>query len=345
MNAWTTLKQHCHWRSLFLRYAIRMSIACSLCVALYTFFPMNNGYWAAFSVIACVWPTQGMSMLRIRQRFWGTFFGIGLSLWLAHLIHQHWWLIDALLPLCIFLMFYVKASNYALYVFFATLVTLLFVSLLNPGNASMALTRLELTAMGILIALLCSVCVFPVRQGQQLPCHFSTVKQSLRQYFAVLCDHYQHRHQGSLASVQGQTFKYLQIAQNALQESQMEWRKGQPRLIQAREMQQLTTVYEKLLCLNIHMPQDFSREDLRVIAPALASAMRAMLPLFDVADDTAVFNINRQLVDLQAAIKSRRSKAACDPTLKAASFHDYMQWTLFIDTLQSLLVFIPHAKV
>lgn len=342
MSAWLTLKQHCHRRSLYVRYALRMSIACSIGVGLYTLFPMQNGYWVAFSVIACVWPTQGMSILRIKQRFWGTFLGIGLSLLLAHFIHAHGWWVHVLLPCCIFLMFYFKTVNYALYVFFATLVTLLFVCLLNPGNPSMALTRLELTALGILIALVCSLCIFPVRQGQQLPCHISQVKQSLRQYFAVLCDYYEHRAQASMASVQGQTFKYLQIAQSALQESRLEWSKARPHASQAREMHRLTTVYEKLLCLHIHMPEDFSREDLRILKPDLAMAMRAMLPLFDMPDEVVVFHVNRQLVELQTAIKSRRSKAANDPKLKAAVLYDYMQWTLFIDTLQNLLVFLPH---
>ena len=198
MKAWATLVQQFHWRSLYLRYAVRLSIACTVCVALYTFFPLQNGYWIAFSVIACVWPTQGMSLLRIQQRFWGTFIGIGLSLVLAQFVTVHIWLVDAVLPLCIFLMFYLKAFSYAFYVFFATLVTLLFVCLLNPGNGSMALTRLELTALGILIALFCSLLVFPVHQSQQLPCHFAEVKHSLRRYFAVLCDHYQHRQRDHL---------------------------------------------------------------------------------------------------------------------------------------------------
>ena len=53
------LKNNVTLDSNYFRYALRLLISCSLTVFLYQYLHLNNGYWAAFSVIACVWANPG----------------------------------------------------------------------------------------------------------------------------------------------------------------------------------------------------------------------------------------------------------------------------------------------
>ena len=332
------LKSHFHWQSVYLRYAIRLTIACFLAVLLYTLLALHNGYWLAFSVLACVWPTTGISLQRIRQRMIGTFLGMWLGILIAHFFIGQYWLIELVLPLFIFLMFYLKAYDYSLFVLFTTVVTMLFVCLLDPGDWHMAITRLELTLGGVLIAFFSTLFILPVHESRQLPRRLKTLKASLKEYFIILTQHYQGELSQHLPIIQAQTFKHLQTTLETVNESRFEWGHGRHDQQRIQASKRLGSWYEKMLCLDIHMPRDFSCPDLQRIEAPLGDVMQAMVPLFDQPDTAKVFSLNTQLAELQAKIKSRRSSAAQDPSLKAAIFHEYIQLSLFIETLQKLLV-------
>lgn len=334
----TALKSHWHWQSPYLRYAVRLSSACLLIVTLYSLLALPNGYWAAFSVIACVWPTQGISLQRIRQRLIGTFLGMWLGILIAHFFLSNGYVIDALLPVFIFLMFYLKAYDYSFFVFFTTVVTMLFVCLLLPGDWQMAIVRLEMTVLGVFIAFLSTLFILPVQSSRQLPRRLKTVVTSLKTYFSLLCDYYHGQESHNLPAIQTQTFNYLQRALDSLYESRFEFGPGRKDPAYKKASKRIALMYEKMLYLDIHTPKQFDCQDLSRIYAPLGEVMHAMIALFDRADTAVIFQLNTRLADLQATIKLRRTRVSLDPTQKAAIFHDYMQFSLFIEILQSLLV-------
>lgn len=338
MNTIATLKSQWQWQAPYCRYALRLSLACFLTVALYTLCHIQNGYWAVFSVIACVWPTQGISLRRGRQRVIGTFLGMWLGIALAHSMIATGFIIDAVLPLFIFLMFYVKAYDYSVHVFFSTVVTMLFICLLDPGDWQMAVLRLEMTVVGVAIAFLTTVFVLPNHESQRFPQHLMAVNHSLKTYFSLLCAYYQGKEHKSLAAIQAQSFKYLTIALNAAQESTFEMGHARFARVRLQAAMRLVATYEKLLALDIHMPHLTICEELQWVVAPLGQSMAAMVPLFTDNDSMRIFQINRQLSELQAKIKAHRSRFAKNPDLKAAMLYDSMCLTIFIDTLQHLLV-------
>lgn len=163
------LRHHFTLESNYLRYAWRLVISCTFTVFLYQFFHLPNGYWAAFSVVACVFPTQGQSLKRAVQRILGTFLGMWFGIVVAHSFGHHLIFLDIFLPVFIFLTFYLRAFTYSLYVLFITVLTVIFTCLVVPGDWQIGVLRLKMTILGTLIALLATIYIFPSRASSQLP--------------------------------------------------------------------------------------------------------------------------------------------------------------------------------
>jgi hypothetical protein len=180
--------------------------------------------------------------------------------------------------------------------------------------------------------------IFPVRESQQLPQHFQMLWQSLHRYYGALCLYYSKGNRQNLVGVQAQTFEELQKYTASLQDSGYELGSFSKQAEHLKSIQRLTALYEKMLRLDIHMPNVSNCPDLASIFTPLAEAMQAITQLFDRPEPTLVFAINTKLANIQAKIYSRRRSSAKDPSIKAAIFHDSIQLTLFIDILQALLV-------
>jgi uncharacterized membrane protein YccC len=217
------LKNNLTLDSNYFRYALRLLISCSLIVCLYQFLHLKNGYWAAFSVIACVFPTQGQSLRRAIQRIIGTFLGIGLGIVAAHSIGRHLIFIDIVLPILIFLAFYLRAYSYSLYVLFMTVLTVLFICLIIPGDWQVAIVRLQMTLLGTIIALLATIFILPSRASSLLPQQLDTIKQNIQQYYQAICQSYGQRLTATLRSHRLQAFKNLQTALATIQEAIFEY--------------------------------------------------------------------------------------------------------------------------
>ena len=202
------LKKNLTFDSNYFRYALRLLISCSLTVFLYQYLHLSNGYWAAFSVIACVWPTQGQSLKRAVQRILGTFLGMWLGILAAHSIGHHLIFIDIFLPIFIFLAFYLRVYSYSLYVLFMTILTVLFICLIIPGDWQIAVTRLEMTLLGTVIALLATIFILPSRASSLLPQQLETIKRDIQQYYQAICQSYGQKLTSALQTVD---YKRLKI--------------------------------------------------------------------------------------------------------------------------------------
>jgi uncharacterized membrane protein YccC len=333
-----TLQQNLTLDSNYFRYVVRLMIACSAVVVLYEFLHFKNGYWAAFSVIACVWPTLGLSVQRTKQRIIGTFFGMWLAILIAHTLGFKLAVIDILLPIFIFLTFYLRAYSYSLFVVFTTVVTVLFICLLSPGNWQIALTRFEMTVVGTLFAILATLFILPSRAGEILPTQLETAKDSIQQYYLALLKIYQSQQKNSPRAIQSKTFKNLQAVISTIQESNQEHRHSE----NARQEQSKTTTaleasYQGLLMLEVHTPSQIKEPSLQFLSEPINEILNNIIPLFKKSDPLQILALKTQLANLNTQIREQRITALKDLSTASIIFYEPVQWTIFIDTLQGLL--------
>ncbi|MFT3742561.1 MAG: FUSC family protein [Gammaproteobacteria bacterium] len=336
------LRRNLTLQSEYFRYALRLMISSSITVLLYELLQLKNGYWAAFSVIACVWPTVGNSLQRSRQRIVGTFMGMCLAIIIAHSFGYSQIAIDILLPIFIFLTFYLKPFNYGFFVLFTTVITVLFICLMVPGDWQMAITRLIMTLFGTLIALIATRFILPSRTSQTLPCKFSTVKNSIREYYTLLCQSYLNPKNASFHAEQTQVFNGLQAAFEALKESQQEYFIFSKHCTaQAKLYALLEVFYQRLLILEIHLPQCITQPELKPIADELRAIMITILSLFDHFTSAEAIAIRNQLMGLLKKIKAHRIEAAKNLAIASASLKEPIQLTSFVE---NLIVFVSLFK-
>jgi uncharacterized membrane protein YgaE (UPF0421/DUF939 family) len=334
-NAIAQLKNNFTLESNYCRYTLRMIISCSFTVFLYKIFHLENGYWAAFSVIACVWPTQGQSLRRAIERILGTFMGIWLGILIAHSFGRNLLLIDILLPVFIFLTFYLRAYAYSLYALFTTVVTVLFICLLIPGDWQVAITRLAMTLLGTLIAVLATLFLFPSRASQILPQQLSLIRQNLQQYYCAICHSYCQKSNSILRSAQLQAFKNLQATFVTLQEYLYEY--ISPEYAQQSQLyQNLEKSYQTLLILEVHTPTQIKQKNLLSLSQSLQDILNSGIILFTNFDSGYYFQLSVRLADLLIQIRHQRIVATKDLTIETATFYEHIQLDIFVETLINL---------
>lgn len=332
------LKNNLTLESNYFRYALRLLVSCSLTVFLYQFLHLNNGYWAAFSVIACVWPTQGQSLKRAIQRILGTFLGMWLGILAAHSIGHHLILIDIFLPIFIFLAFYLRVYSYSLYVLFMTILSVLFICLIIPGDWQVAVVRLQMTLLGVIIALLATVYILPSRASNLLPQQLDTIKQDIQQYYQAICQSYGQKLTSTLRDRRLQAFKNLQAALMTIQEAVFEYGKisanyqAQSQLFRSLEM-----LYQNLFALEIHTPEKIKIEGLQSISESLKHQLDSAALLLTDFDMSRWAELDNHLTQLLVELRAQRANAAKDLSIPTASFYEHIQLNIFIEAFKIFL--------
>lgn len=333
----------------YFRYALRLIISCSFTVFLYQFFHLTNGYWAAFSVIACVWPTQGQSLRRAIQRILGTFLGMWLGIAVAHSFGHNLIFLDIFLPIFIFLTFYLRAYTYSLYALFITVLTVLFTCLVIPGDWQVAIVRLKMTFLGTVIALLATIFVFPSRASCILPQQLQTLRQDIQQYYAALVQNYG-RQSTSLRTIQLQAFKNLQAALMIIQEARFEYVTLSVQFQEQSKMYRaFESLYQNLLTLELHLPQQIKQESLQAVSQSLENLLHEITPLLSHFNLAQWVKLNDQLDEALAEVRRQRFIAAGNLSIQTASFYEHIQLNIFIGVLKSFMTdlkiigYIPKA--
>ena len=330
------LKSNFNLKSLYFRYSIRLSISCFFVVFFYKILELNNGYWAAFSVIACVYPTHGRSLQRVEHRVIGTFIGMCLGILIAHLVGADLILTDIFIMLFIFLTFYLKPFSYMLYSVFTTVVTVLFVCLLTPGNWEIGVIRLEMTILGALIALAATFLILPTRITAELPKKLHKTLNSLQEYYLLICNNY-HKNNDAI-SFQACAFSDLQNTLDTIEESYFE---GKYTLHQndfpKKEYEALKTIYQNLLMIEVHIPKEIKNKDLQLLITPLEEILTEITPLFNSYDNDRKEILWSELKELNQKIKELRMATLSDFSIQSVTFYEHMQLTLFIEQLLFLL--------
>ncbi|QAU22795.1 FUSC family protein [Dyella sp. M7H15-1] len=322
---------------LSLRYALRLAITCTIVVAIYQIFQLHNGYWAAFSVLGCIFPTSGQSFRRIKQRIAGTFFGMILGIFVAIAAGNHWLYLDILIPLFVFFTVYLKAFNYVFYALFNTIISVALVCLIAPGNWHIALTRMQMTLLGCALALLASYLILPSRASDTLSERIREVRKALRNYYqSIIRDSVDPASKAIL-------FEGLQRARVGLKEASDEawWFHFdiEPAL---NEYQALDQVYQELLLLELGFPKDIENQQLNEIKLHLQHILTDIDALFD--GDTRNAGILPALKVLSEKNAVLRAAGARDLSIPAATFREHIRLAETLNRLTCLSALLLDDK-
>jgi uncharacterized membrane protein YccC len=322
----------------YFRYALRLALGCFVVVFIYELLHLKNGYWAAFSVLGCVFPTVGQAMKRSKQRIIGTFVGMILGIVIATVFGRHWLYLDIVIPICVFLTVYLKAFSYSFYALFNTIISVLLICLLSPGDWQVACVRMEMTAWGVLMAILVTYLILPTRASDELPALLHNTQECLQKYYDAVQQSFLAPRGMVLQNIQLQVFDQLQKTMAVLQESRHEsWpKKSRHDDPYQKQYEMLQNLYQSVLLLEASLPDRLTEPPLQTIAAQLKIIMAELTNVF-YSNPQEIEPLLQRLNDNLQAIQVLRVEAVRDPSIPMATFREHIQ---LMDMVEQLLLLL-----
>jgi uncharacterized membrane protein YccC len=168
------------------RYSFRLAAMMMAGTAAFRFWHLPHGYWIPLGIMVVLQPDYGATRARATQRALGTLAGVlagSLLLWLRL---PPWSLLAATAAACWAFTFYAK-RDYAMAVFYITLLVVLQFKSAGPVTALLTLQRLGLTLAGCLMALLAALCFWPVWERDRFPPLLAGAIRANRAFLERLC--------------------------------------------------------------------------------------------------------------------------------------------------------------
>lgn len=322
----------------YLRYAIRLALSCSCIIFMYKTYHLPNGYWAVYSIIACVWPTAGKSLQRTKQRILGTFVGMWFGILFAHFFGNNLFFLDIFLPIVVFLTFYFKIYNYTLYVMFVTVLAVLFMCLLIPGDWQVAIIRLVMTLLGTGIAVFATLYILPSNASMKFSQQHAVTKEALQNFYIKICHLYLRQSSPVFKTLRMKTHAKLQDIFSNVQEYRYEQGyKITQYQDQLQMYQNLEDIYRNLLTLEVQLPTRINNVELRAAIQPLDTIQLAISPLFLQSNVQETIVLQQRLTAILTIILQSRTAVSKDPLIQSATFYEHIQLTLYIKTLIKLL--------
>ncbi|SFV27564.1 FUSC family protein [Thermoflavifilum thermophilum] len=156
------------FQSFIFRYALRLSLAMGIGVAIYKYFHIPHGYWLAMTTMIVLQPEFGATLQKAFQRVQGTLGGVIVGTMLLWL-HLPLVINLGIVALCSFLMAYFIQRRYAIAAFFITIMVIALFHLLEPVNWQLGLIRLLVTLGGSALALLGGYAFWPYWEKYRFP--------------------------------------------------------------------------------------------------------------------------------------------------------------------------------
>lgn len=156
------------FRSFIFRYALRLSLAMGIGVALYKYFHIPHGYWLAMTTMIVLQPEFGATFQKASQRVQGTLAGVivgSILFWL----HLPLGVNLCIVAFCSFWMAYFIQRRYAVAAFFITIMVIALFHLLEPVTWQLGLIRLLVTLAGSALALVGGYAFWPFWEKYRFP--------------------------------------------------------------------------------------------------------------------------------------------------------------------------------
>jgi len=168
------------------RFTFRLAALLMAGTFAWRYWHLPHGYWIPLCVMVVLQPDYGATRARATQRALGTFGGAlagSLLLWL-HL--PLWALLAGTAAACWAFTYYVK-RDYAVSVFFITLLVVLQFEAAGPVTVALTLQRLAETLAGCLMALLAALSFWPVWERERFPPLLAGALRANRTFLDRLC--------------------------------------------------------------------------------------------------------------------------------------------------------------
>ncbi len=191
LDAWTlrpfaaTLNQSRRIDPALVRFTARLAVLMVVGVGIFEYWHLPRGYWLPLTIVVVLQPDYGATRQRAAQRLIGTLIGgvlASLLLWLS----LPTLVLLAATAATIFGFAYVLRRNYALAVFFITLMIVLLTEALSAVTIEFTISRLIATAAGGGLAMLAALLFWPVWERQRFPAYLADALRANRDYLLLL---------------------------------------------------------------------------------------------------------------------------------------------------------------
>ncbi len=180
-----TLRQHLTPDSMYFRHAVRVGLASSAGVALYTALPLHRGYWIVLTLIVVLQPDFGGTLQRAVQRVVGTVAGAAAGTALMALPLGSI-LLDLLLAMSCFGFMVFFRRRYGVAVVCITIMLVLLFEAMMPVNWEIAAYRLLDTVLGGALALAAGYALWPSLERQHFPQQMAAAMRANRDFLQRL---------------------------------------------------------------------------------------------------------------------------------------------------------------
>lgn len=155
----------------YAKYAIKGGLAALLALIIAYLLHIQQSYWVLFGAVTVTKLHMGASFQRGKQRIYGTLLGVAISLLLA-LFLLHWPLsVAIIIPLCVFGAVY-YFSYYSIAMIFITVLFVLVFGIISHHPIYYGIARIFDTALGVTIAILVTLYIWPNRMSLVLEREF-----------------------------------------------------------------------------------------------------------------------------------------------------------------------------
>ena len=177
-----TLMNNLTFQSHIFRHALRVSIAAVTGYLLGQVFHLDRVYWVLLTIVVILKPGFGISKTRSFQRIIGTITGALFAAGVLFLT-DNTTLIFVLMLICILGAYSFMTQQYTLSVFFTTPFVIFLLHFLHPAHLQNAELRVLDTFIGVSIAFLASLLLWPSWEHYYLPNYMTKMAQDNARYF------------------------------------------------------------------------------------------------------------------------------------------------------------------
>ncbi|SFM76722.1 TIGR01666 family membrane protein [Chitinophaga sp. YR627] len=163
------------------RHALRVSIAAVTGYLLGQVFHLDRVYWILLTIVVILKPGFGISKARSYQRIIGTITGALFAAAVLYLTTNNT-VIFILMLICILGAYSFMTQQYTLSVFFVTPFVIFLLHFLHPAHLQNAELRVLDTFIGVSIAFLASLLLWPSWEHNYLPSHMSKMVKDNARY-------------------------------------------------------------------------------------------------------------------------------------------------------------------
>lgn len=173
----------------YLRYSFRGAIAALIAIIIADSLHLRQNYWVLFGTITVLKFNVGASFQRGKQRLLGTLFGVIISIAVAVLM-LHWHINPVFcVPFLVLLAVY-YFWQYTITIFFITLIFVIFFGINASDPFGYGINRLLDTSLGIVIAMIISMYVWPNKVSSALDKDLTNFLKLNREVFGQLAEAY-----------------------------------------------------------------------------------------------------------------------------------------------------------